>query len=197
MKKITTITLLCLLSLTSNATDFSSEILAGYSTLDINGSSGNINSDSGFTTGINGIWAFNDYLAFDAEFLDYMTYDRQYEEFNSVAYDGMLSSYSFSFGVRASIPLNEEFVLFGRLGYVRLDIEETGLATLNPDTTLSYRERKRGEDNYYALGLNYHLKDKLSLGFEYYAADIQVEEQFGTTEQYELSNYFVFLEYDF
>ncbi|MBD1389628.1 outer membrane beta-barrel protein [Neiella sp. HB171785] len=110
-----------------------------------------------------GGWALNSNLAFEAAWVDFGEVDGAIDGSKiSAEIDG------WSVAAKGTLPLNDQFALFGKFGMIMWDVEGGGAASGIDDD---------GNDPLYGLGAEYTFTDQLSIvgEWEWYDIDEDVD----------------------
>ena len=151
-------------------------------------------------------YQFNDYIAIE---LGHHQYGEAKDEFKDKFGDTInnkLESSSTSAGIKAMLPLSDEFSLFARAGVAQWDFKGTITDSSSPDK--AYPIKQDDNDIYYGIGAEYRFNESISLGLEYsildmeggvYVAEASENSRFSVTSNlnYKVENLSLLLKFSF
>ena len=146
--------------------------------------------DKGTTSfGLRMGYQFNDYIAIELGHQQYgevqhKSLDEYEDTINSKA-----KSSSISAGIKAILPLSDDFSLFSRAGMAKWDVKMTVTDSSAPDEIFILKQDDN--DIYYGIGAEYHFNDTVSVGLEYSVLDMSWSESTVASESNEYYSYSV------
>jgi len=127
-------------------------------------------SDKSTSFGLRLGYQFNDYIAVELGHHQYGEVGDNYvDEYGDTINDKVNSS-SFSAGVKAILPITDEFSMFARAGMAKWDFKAKSTDSSIPDEALVVKQGDN--DIYYGIGVEYGFTETISLGVEYSVLDM-------------------------
>ncbi len=132
-------------------------------------------------------YQFNEYIALELGYHQYGESDDTYtDEYGDVISDKVETS-SISAGLKAILPLSEQFSLFARAGMAKWDLKATSTDSSAPGDVFVLNQDDN--DIYYGVGAEYSFNETISLGIEYSVIDMGWNiSSAETTEYYSFSS---------
>ncbi|PCK05585.1 MAG: hypothetical protein COA42_18135 [Alteromonadaceae bacterium] len=135
----------------------------------------NIDADSDIGYNLNVGYQFTKYFGIEAAYVDLGEHDYNQAITSSFSVEGNVAVRGMDVSAIATLPLSEQFSLYGRVGYYlwEADINFRTIGSIPGLSSLSSSTNDDGGDISFGVGASYAVSEKvdLQLGFTRYAAD--------------------------